>query len=86
MKFMTTKCRTRLAIMKSPNARSGLMLANWLLFCSLVWMRRHTNKKKRESFMIITFIIIAWFCKDCLLKVINRRQKFQQIRVLVGFN
>ena len=28
--------------MKSANARSGEMLVKWILFCGLLWIRRHT--------------------------------------------
>ena len=42
MKFITTRCSTMWAKMKSANARSGEMLVKWILFCGLLWIRRHT--------------------------------------------
>ena len=41
MKFMTTRCSTMLAKIKSANALSGLIL-NWLRFLGLLWMRKQT--------------------------------------------
>ena len=55
MKFMTTRCSTMLAKMKSANARSGLML-NWLWFLGLLWIRKQTAWDRTNIEMVKKYI------------------------------